>query len=212
MVTDSETTNNGIQGFPKRLLELIGTESKLSFGRNVGITDSGLRKYLPPGKSLPTFEKLVAIARYKGVQLEWLATGQGPKEISQGEFICIPCISSQLPNHDTPWKSITSQGKYPLAAHELSAIQCDDPKQLLAINTEHDSTLISVVIDMGYTSLIDGYTYAIRAGDEICVRVIQKHSDGKIQMAGLSSFSTPDIAASENSIDVLGRVVLKTVR
>lgn len=69
----------GIATFPDRLKELIGNESLRSFGQAVGISEGGLRKYLPPGTSKPTFDKLVAIARYKAVNLEWLATGQGPK-------------------------------------------------------------------------------------------------------------------------------------
>ncbi len=82
--------DDGIAHFPIRLEELIGNESLRSFGRNVGISDSGLRKYLPPGSSRPTFDKLVAIARYKGVNLEWLATGKGSKsgDVSPNALDC----------------------------------------------------------------------------------------------------------------------------
>jgi phage repressor protein C with HTH and peptisase S24 domain len=76
----------GIATFPERLKELIGDESLRSFGKMVGISEGGLRKYLPPGTSKPTFDKLVAIARYKGVNLEWLATGEGPKESLPDSF------------------------------------------------------------------------------------------------------------------------------
>lgn len=72
--------HEGIATFPSRLKELIGDESLRSFGQMVGISEGGLRKYLPPGKSKPTFDKLVAIARYKNVDLDWLATGEGVKE------------------------------------------------------------------------------------------------------------------------------------
>jgi phage repressor protein C with HTH and peptisase S24 domain len=77
--TPGAFNKDGIAHFSVRLKELIGNESIRSFGESVGITDSGLRKYLPPNSSKPTFDKLVAIADYKGVRLEWLATGNGPK-------------------------------------------------------------------------------------------------------------------------------------
>ncbi|MGN5224637.1 S24 family peptidase [Aeromonas sanarellii] len=73
---------DGIATFPMRLKELIGDESLRTFAHMVGISEGGLRKYLPPGTSKPTFDKLVAIARYKNVNLEWLATGEGPKQQS----------------------------------------------------------------------------------------------------------------------------------
>ncbi|WP_087022492.1 LexA family transcriptional regulator [Thaumasiovibrio subtropicus] len=69
----------GTETFGARLKELIGEQSVKSFGDRVGISESGLRKCLPPKTSKPAFDKVVAIADEMGVQLEWLCTGLGPK-------------------------------------------------------------------------------------------------------------------------------------
>ena len=72
------TFNKGIESFHERLKELIGSKSVRAFGDKVGISEGGLRKYLQNG-SKPTFDKLVAIAEYSRVNLQWLATGEGDK-------------------------------------------------------------------------------------------------------------------------------------
>lgn len=60
-----------------RLREVIGDESLASFGRRCGISEGGIRKYLT-GAS-PSTENLVAMADIANVNIEWLATGRGPK-------------------------------------------------------------------------------------------------------------------------------------
>ncbi|WP_413112268.1 LexA family transcriptional regulator [Thaumasiovibrio sp. DFM-14] len=69
----------GTETFGVRLKELIGENSVKSFGDRVGISESGLRKCLPPKTSKPAFDKVVAIAEVTGVNLEWLCTGIGEK-------------------------------------------------------------------------------------------------------------------------------------
>nr|WP_086940030.1 LexA family transcriptional regulator [Thaumasiovibrio occultus] len=69
----------GTETFGERLRELIGNQSVKGFGDKVGISESGLRKCLPPNKSKPAFDKVVAIALETGVTLDWLCSGCGPK-------------------------------------------------------------------------------------------------------------------------------------
>ncbi|MGN5116162.1 XRE family transcriptional regulator [Aeromonas sp. 55A] len=71
----------GIGLFNERLKELIGHESVRAFGRRVGISDTTIRKYLS-GETEPTISRLVSIAVSCEVALEWLATGEGPKQRS----------------------------------------------------------------------------------------------------------------------------------
>lgn len=61
-----------------RLREVIGEESLASFGRRCGISEGGIRKYL--NGASPSTEKLVAIADTANVNIEWLASGRGPKQ------------------------------------------------------------------------------------------------------------------------------------
>lgn len=61
----------------KRIHEVIGEESVASFSRRCGIGDSTIRKYL--NGALPNSSNIVAIADTANVNIEWLASGRGPK-------------------------------------------------------------------------------------------------------------------------------------
>ncbi|MGF1725668.1 S24 family peptidase [Photobacterium nomapromontoriensis] len=136
--TPSAFDKEGIAHFSARLKELIGNESIRSFGEKVGITDSGLRKYLPPNNSKPTFDKLVAIADYKGVRLEWLATGNGPKLVEP---------SSINLDHYTPkehiFKNINVDNLFSVCAY------CDDGAQP-EMNEANDAINEEFVLVPGY--------------------------------------------------------------
>jgi hypothetical protein len=60
-----------------RLLEVFGEEPVASFSRRSGIGDSTLRKYV--GGAVPSAINIAAIADAGNVNIEWLATGRGPK-------------------------------------------------------------------------------------------------------------------------------------
>ncbi|MBV7262596.1 hypothetical protein KCG43_11370 [Photobacterium sp. WH24] len=125
--TQSAFYDEGIAQFPDRLLELIGDESKLSFGRKVGITDSGLRKYLPPGgTSMPTLEKLVAIARYKKVNLEWLATGKGPKDVFPSSVYDPTCGSGGFLNISSELAIVDEENQHTLTQEPVCSVALSD--------------------------------------------------------------------------------------
>jgi hypothetical protein len=64
-------------GFVTRLEEISG-KNKSEFSRRCGFKESVLRGYLIDGKK-PGLDYLVAIANAAMVNIEWLATGKGPK-------------------------------------------------------------------------------------------------------------------------------------
>lgn len=64
--------------FQDRLRSLVPERGERSFARRAGISPGGLRGAMTNGN--PGREMLTAIAREAGVSLEWLATGQGPRE------------------------------------------------------------------------------------------------------------------------------------
>lgn len=77
-----------------RLREVIGHESLASFGRRCGISEGGIRKYL--NGASPSTENLVAMADVGNVNIEWLATGRGPKQ--RGAAHSIAPAPSQAPS------------------------------------------------------------------------------------------------------------------
>lgn len=63
----------------KRLLELIGGDSLLSFSRRCGVNEGTLRNIIKSGAQ-PRTDHLIAIADAANVSIEWLAAGRGPKQ------------------------------------------------------------------------------------------------------------------------------------
>lgn len=65
-----------MESFIDRLMRAIGNDNPHSFSIKCGFRDSVFRSYM--GGALPRLDKLVTIARTAGVNIEWLATGEGP--------------------------------------------------------------------------------------------------------------------------------------
>jgi len=66
-----------VRGFDKRLKELVGEGSVSAFAQKCGLTESLVRRYLS-GDSLPVIDVLATFADVLRVNVEWLATGNGP--------------------------------------------------------------------------------------------------------------------------------------
>lgn len=64
--------------FAARVKELLANETRVSFAKNCGFSEGALRKYLKGHK--PGQNNLVAIASYRNISVQWLATGIGDKE------------------------------------------------------------------------------------------------------------------------------------
>lgn len=71
--------------FKDRLQLIIGEESVSSFGRRCNISESSLRTSMQG--ALPRLDKLIAIAEAANVNIEWLATGEGPMRPGQESLI-----------------------------------------------------------------------------------------------------------------------------
>lgn len=67
--------------FSDRLWESIGKESVLSFAKRAGVSEGVVRKYVK-GDAEPTVSRLIAMANAAGVSVNWLATGEGFKNIN----------------------------------------------------------------------------------------------------------------------------------
>lgn len=65
--------------FQERLKGILKGKSVRDFGRKAGISEGAIRHYLN-GDSFPDLDRLASIAHNAGVNLLWLATGEGPKQ------------------------------------------------------------------------------------------------------------------------------------
>jgi phage repressor protein C with HTH and peptisase S24 domain len=68
--------------FKDRLHEAMEDETSYSLAKKSGMAESLIRKYLT-GESLPGLDKLVLLADFLGVRIEWLAAGRGPKKAGE---------------------------------------------------------------------------------------------------------------------------------
>lgn len=71
------------------IAELVGGKKRLA--QLSGVSESQLYRYIS-GKSQPTIEPVVAMARAAGAQLEWLATGHGPMRTTPAG-VCEPATA-----------------------------------------------------------------------------------------------------------------------
>lgn len=73
----------------KRLVEIMGEENPTEFGRRCGVGEATLRNIIKSG-AWPRTDNLVAIADAANVNIEWLATGRGPKMRGAASIPMIP--------------------------------------------------------------------------------------------------------------------------
>lgn len=83
----------------KRIVEVLGTDSVISFSRRCGVGESTLRNIIKSGAS-PRTDNLVAIADSANVTIEWLAAGRGPKR--RGSVTQIAPPSAAPPPEPSP--------------------------------------------------------------------------------------------------------------
>ena len=75
---DTSLKTSEINALTSRIKEILGNDSVSSFARQSGIGESLIRKYLDGAQ--PGALNLAAMARAKGVSIDWLVTGTPPKE------------------------------------------------------------------------------------------------------------------------------------
>ncbi|MEX5869535.1 helix-turn-helix domain-containing protein [Providencia hangzhouensis] len=71
-------TKKGATNFGLRLKEVMGEQSTVSFAKKCGVSEASIRKYLKNG-TLPSIDKIEAIAKYTERSLAWLITGEEEK-------------------------------------------------------------------------------------------------------------------------------------
>jgi phage repressor protein C with HTH and peptisase S24 domain len=82
-----------VDKFAERVKELQGEDSVRGFARRIGLTDGALRGIYAGGK--PTLDTLLALAQGNNVNLEWLATGEGPMRPS--DSTALVAVNSNIP-------------------------------------------------------------------------------------------------------------------
>ena len=81
--TQRPTSMQELGRFAERARIVVGAGSVRAFARAAGIDEKSLRKYIA-GETEPSLGAVIGIAHASGVNLEWLATGEGPMRKGDG--------------------------------------------------------------------------------------------------------------------------------
>ena len=99
-VIGPRTSNYLINMAFRERLEVIVKESSLrTIARETGISESAIRKWLK-GDTEPALGNLVALAQMGGVNVEWLATGDGPMRKGERSHVESPSLQEKLDRLD----------------------------------------------------------------------------------------------------------------
>ncbi len=208
--------------FSERLRQLIGENSVSSFGKKCGIGESTLRQYLKGG--MPGLDKLVAIAETGNVNIEWLATGDGPMRLGEkvkedsttsedDYFTSIPLVNVQLSAGNGSFV-ISEEIKeyYKFRKDWLSKTVTSSPNAILVGVTGNsmEPTIYNgdvVMIDTGRTHIYEGEMYALRMDNTVMVKRLSHRPGDKVMIMSDNKEEYPPYETDRKNIHVLAQVV-----
>ena len=210
-------------GFPDRLRSLIRPgETVAEFAADIGVSASGLNKWIA-GTTEPGLSNLIKIAKARNVTVGWLATGVDGFDASEvagleGDVVMIPRFPVHLSagsgaegseaepsGHvafDVAWvRTVLNISPSSLAIVEVSGDSMEP--------TLHDKDL--VLIDTSAKSIQADGVYAIRDGERLMVKRLQRLLGGRILVRSDNPAYADHELSPENteSIEILGSVHLR---
>ena len=218
----------GMDTLSDRLDELRGSLSYKAFAELVGMSESGMRKYFPPFNSLPTIDKALRIARTFNVNLEWLATGQGPKHpdgtaeqmvqreefdeeyaLIDGYHVTVSTGHGAFNDDHEVKRKLAFRRKW-LKYRQLN------PDNLVVVFAKGDSmeptihSGDSILVDISRNQIQDGGLFVLRLGDELYAKRLQKRVDGGVNIISDNKTGYETLAVMPNELDslsIIGKVV-----
>ena len=216
--------------FKNRLESILGTESARSFAMRAGMADTTLRQYLN-GRSEPNMSQLIKIAATAGVRIDWLATGNGPREDVQDENINSDGLSKA--QFEEEYALIDG---YHIAVSAGHGAFNDDhavkrklafrrkwlkfrqltPENLAVVFAQGDSmeptihSGDSILVDLSRNQIQDGGLFVLRLGDELYAKRLQKRVDGGVNIISDNKAGYETLAVLPNeleSLSIIGKVV-----
>lgn len=219
----SELAGNNSDRFLDRLKLAINGESTNAFAKKCEYRESTIRGYL--SGSMPSLDKAAHIAKIAGVNLQWLATGEGvmrtgeseslDNEGEMGEFALIPGYNVEVsagvgafPNQEEPTRKLAFRHKW-LRYRGLK------PEDLVLVFAKGDSMEPTIndnntlMIDTSNRELSDGHIYVIRTDGHLIVKRIQMlWNKGILLLSDNKEYREQQIEPNESDdLEVIGKVV-----
>lgn len=212
--------SEGLADRIRQCAELAGSGDELA--RLTAIPRRTLEYYLT-GQSEPKVARCVEIAKAVGVDIGWLASGEGAKlrgvpasvEVDDDKYAYVPLYDARCSAGHGAW----SDGAKVLTMLAFTAYslrkQGLEPSKLSAIRVDGDSMegLLSdgdtVMIDHSRSSLEGEAVYVIRLDDHLYAKRLQRQFDGSIHIISENKAYRDMVVPKErlNDLDIVGRVV-----
>jgi phage repressor protein C with HTH and peptisase S24 domain len=203
----------------RQCADLAGSGDELA--RLTAIPRRTLEYYLT-GQSEPKVARCVDIAKAVGVDIGWLASGEGDmrrgaaaQAPAEDKYAYVPLYDARCSAGHGAW----SEGAKVLTMLAFTAYslrkQGLDPARLSAIRVDGDSMegLLSdsdtVMIDHGRNTLEGEAVYVIRLDDHLYAKRLQRQFDGSIHIISENKAYRDMIVPREslNDLEIIGRVV-----
>lgn len=211
----SRTTEE--QEFRRRLrliMQQFGSVADLA--RAVGVSDNAIYKWVS-GRGQPSMVSLVNLARAARVSVEWLATGQEAnardvRDSEAGEYAYLPRHSVRAQAGRVIMQSPQIVDHVAMKSEWLGRRLGAEPKSVMLVEAVGDA--MSPTIDEGDLVLVDlresryryDGVYALRSGNEIAIKRLQRRPDGGLIIRSDNPRYESSLVAPE-SIVMVGRVI-----
>ncbi len=212
--------SEGLADRIRQCAEIAGSGDELA--RLTTIPRRTLEYYLT-GQSEPKVARCVEIAKAVGVDVGWLASGEGSKlrgtsaktEVDDDKYAYVPLYDARCSAGHGAW----SDGAKVLTMLAFTAYslrkQGLDPAKLSAIRVDGDSMegLLNdgdtVMIDHSRSSLEGEAVYVIRLDDHLYAKRLQRQFDGSIHIISENKAYRDMIVPKDRltDLDIIGRVV-----
>jgi phage repressor protein C with HTH and peptisase S24 domain len=170
-------------GFAERLAAALGSTPQAVVAKRANVSTSVVHKYLHGGTE-PGLLKAARLAAALGVNLRWLATGEGAPNAAIGGYAGVPIYDVRLAAGAASFADGARViGEMPFDLELLRNLGRSSPEALGVVEAEGDSMepLISdgarVLIDFRDTRLREG-VFAFRVGDELRIKRLRRTVDG----------------------------------
>ncbi len=204
--------DRGDEGFAERLRRTIRAYgSANSLAKAAGVSEGALRKWVG-GNSEPSRDRVVAIAKAAGMNVGWLAAGQGPEKAQGGGesdvpegFVPIPLLGAEA---DGALGDVAFKGA--LIHRELGC----DPATLAMAVVRGDAMAPMfdegdrVLLDKSQAGLPSDGVYVLDVDGAVQLRRLQRMPGNEIQASSVNPAYTPfRFTPQDASVSVIGRVV-----
>lgn len=193
---DSESVPNPNKGIGTRISEIsemMGGRKKAA--QSAGVALSTFHRWLA-GDSVPALDSIARLAQSAGVSLDWVATGEGPMQLSKSaaipntevlgmeDYAFVPLYDAQCSAGPGAWNencrvlTHISFTRYSLRKQGLT------PEHLSAVRNDGDSMYPdiangdTVLIDHTRTTIEGEGIYIIRLEDHLYAKRLQRNFDG----------------------------------